>query len=111
MVIKLEIENRDGNVANDISRTWADLLIEWRDQQNQRQRKEDRVYASLRDEPNYAQTWPKKKILAIAGAIFGLVVAAVVVFFLEWVEASVVQSPKDVEIELGLTVLGAIPSD
>jgi capsular polysaccharide biosynthesis protein len=110
MVIKIEIEAYDGDLANDISRTWANLLVQWRDQQNQYQRKEDRVYAYLRDLPRYSQSWPPStKILLAAGAIFGLVVAGVVIFFLEWLEAGIIRTPQDLERQLSLTVVGAIP--
>jgi len=110
MVIKLEVEAYDGDQANDIARTWANLLIEWRDDQNQRQRKEDRVDAYLRDQPRYAQSWPKTKVVTAAGGIFGLVIAGIVIFFLEWLEAGVVRTPQDLERQLNLTVVGAIPS-
>jgi len=110
MVIKIEIEDYDGDQANDIARTWAQLLVEWRDSQNQRQRKEDRVYAYLRDEPRYVQSWPKTKVVTAAGTVFGLVIAGVVIFFLEWLEAGIVRTPQDVERQLNLAVVGAIPS-
>ena len=109
MVITIEIEDFDGNQANDIARTWARLFIEWRDTQNQLQRKEDRVYAYLRDQPRYVQAWPKTKVITAAGGIFGLVIAGVVVFFLEWVESGVVRTPQDIEQLLNVTVVGAIP--
>jgi capsular polysaccharide biosynthesis protein len=109
MVITIEIEDYDGDQANDIARTWATLFIEWRDSQNQLQRKEDRVYASLRDQPRYVQAWPKTRVITAAGAIFGLAIAGVVVFFLEWVESGVVRTPMDIEKALDLTVVGAIP--
>ncbi len=110
MVIKLEVDSYDGDQANDIARTWAELLIQWRDQQNQLQRKEDRVYASLRDQPSYAQTWPKTKVIVAAGGIFGLVIAGVVIFFLEWLEAGIIRTPQDLERQLDMTVVAAIPS-
>ena len=110
MVIKIEIEDYDGDQANDIARTWAQLLVEWRDSQNQGQRKEDRVYAYLRDEPRYVQSWPKTKVVTAAGGVFGLVIAGVVIFFLEWIEAGIVRTPQDVERQLNLVVVGAIPS-
>ena len=110
MVIKLEVDSYDGDQANDIARTWAELLIQWRDQQNQLQRKEDRVYASLRDQPSYAQSWPKTKVVTAAGGIFGLAIAGVVIFFLEWLEAGIIRTPQDLERQLDLTVVGAIPS-
>jgi capsular polysaccharide biosynthesis protein len=109
MVIKIEIEAYDGDLANDIARTWANLLVQWRDQQNQYQRKEDRVYAYLRDEPRYVQSWPKTKIVTAAGGIFGLVIAGVIIFFLEWLEIGIVRTPQDLERQLNLTVVGAIP--
>jgi len=110
MVIKLEVDSYDGDQANDIARTWANLLIQWRDQQNQLQRKEDRVYASLRDTPSYVQSWPKTKVITAAGGIFGLAIAGVVIFFLEWLEAGIIRTPQDLERQLDLTVVGAIPS-
>jgi len=110
MVIKLEIEAYDGDQANDIARTWAQQFVQWRDSQNQRQRKEDRVYAYLRDQPRYVQSWPKTKIVTAAGGIFGLVIAGVVIFFLEWLEAGVIRTPQDLERQLNLTVMGTIPS-
>jgi capsular polysaccharide biosynthesis protein len=111
MVIKLEIEESDGELANDIARTWGQLFIEWRDNQNQQQRKEDRVYAYLRDQPRYVQSWPKTKVVTAAGGIFGLVIAGVVIFFLEWLEAGIIRTPQDLERQLNLAVVGAIPSD
>lgn len=110
MVIKIEVEASDGDVANDIARTWANQLVQWRNEKNAAQRKEDRVYAELRDPPTYAQSWPPKgSILLGAGAAFGLVVAGMVIFFLEWLEAGVVRTPQDLE-QFNMPVIGAIPS-
>ncbi len=110
MVIRIEIEDTDGEQANRIAREWATLLVEWRDSENQRQRKEDRVYAELRDEPTYSQSWPPRTFIVLAaGAIFGLLIAAAVIFFLEWVESGTFRTPRDIEQGTGITVLGAIP--
>lgn len=108
-VIQIDVEDYDGEVANDIARTWCDLFIEWRNAENQEQRKEDRVYAEQLDDPRYSLDWPKTKIVTAAGGVLGVILAGVVIFFLEWVEAGIVRSPQDVERQLGLTVLGAIP--
>jgi capsular polysaccharide biosynthesis protein len=110
MVIKIEVEAYDGDQANDIARTWATLFVQWRDQQNGLQRKEDQVFAYLRDQPRYTQSWPKTKVVTAAGGIFGLVIAGVIIFFLEWLEAGIVRTPQDLERQLNLTVVGAIPS-
>jgi len=111
MVIKIEIEDTDGEQANRIARAWATLLVEWRDSENQRLRKEDRVGAVLRDEPTYSQAWPPRMTIVLAaGVIFGLLIAAVVIFFLEWVESGIIRTPRDVEQWIGVTVLGTVPS-
>lgn len=110
MVVRIEIEDTDGEQGNRIAREWATLLQEWRDEQNQIQRKEDRVYAYLRDEPTYSQAWPPRTaIMLAAGAVIGLLVAAVIIFFLEWVEGGIVRTPQDVEQWIGVTVLGIVP--
>jgi capsular polysaccharide biosynthesis protein len=111
MVIKIEIEAYDGDQANDVARTWANLLVQWREEQNAKQRKEDRVYAYIRDEPSYNQSWPPRRvIILVAGAVFGLVIAGVIIFFLEWLEAGIIRTPQDLERQLGLAVVGVIPS-
>ncbi len=112
MVISIQVKDYDGDQANDIARTWANLLVQWRDSENTELRKEDRVEAILRDEPRYGQSWPPSgRIMLASGVVFGLVIAGVVVFFLEWLEAGVIRTPQDVERELDLTVVGAIPSN
>jgi len=109
MVIRLEVESYDGEMANDIARTWADLLVQWRGEKNAEQRKEDQVYAELRDQPSYYQSWPPgKKVMLAAGGMFGLAIAGVIIFFLEWLEAGVIRTPRDLD-ELNLSVVGAIP--
>ena len=45
----------------------------------------------------------------IGGAVFGLVVAGVVIFLLEWIETGVIRTPQDLERQLGLPIVGAIP--
>jgi capsular polysaccharide biosynthesis protein len=110
MVIKIEVEDYDGDQANNIANAWATRFIQWRNEQNAQQRKEDRVYATVRDAPSYIQSWPPRKpILLAAGGVFGLVVAGVVIFFLEWLEAGVIRTPQDLE-QFNLPVVGAIPS-
>jgi capsular polysaccharide biosynthesis protein len=111
MVIKIEVEDYDGDQANDIARTWGNLLVQWRDQENTKLNKEDRVGAILRDQPRYGQSWPPStKIMLAAGVVFGLVIAGVIIFFLEWLEAGIIRTPQDLERQLDLTVVGAIPS-
>ncbi|MBI3763151.1 MAG: hypothetical protein HY260_14990 [Chloroflexi bacterium] len=109
-VIQIDVKDQLGDQANDIAKKWAEIFVQWRQDQNQQQRKEDRVDAILLDEPRYELDRPKTKINVAAGAILGLLLGGVIVFALEWVESGVIRSPGDVERFLGLAVLGAVPA-
>ena len=109
LVIEIDVDNPDGDLANDIANTWAQLLVQWRDEQNSRQDKEDRVFAEVIDPATYRLLRPKLTVNLAAGAFLGLVLGTLIVFILEWLEAGVIHNPKTVETETGLTVIGVIP--
>ncbi len=50
-LITIQVDNENGDAANDIARKWAELLVQWRNDENQKQRREDRVTALLLDAP------------------------------------------------------------
>ncbi|MBN1246306.1 MAG: hypothetical protein JXC32_01550 [Anaerolineae bacterium] len=109
MVIKIEVDNPDGELANQIANTWAQLLVQWRDEQNARQDKEDRVFAEIIDLASYSLLRPKTPINVAAGAMLGLVLGTLVIIALEWLQAGVIHDPGVIEAETGLTVIGTIP--
>lgn len=109
-VIQIDVRGYDGEQANRIAKAWAEEFKIWRDQQNALVRKEDRVDVVLGDDPVYTLYRPQTKINVAAGAVLGLLLAGLVIFFVEWIESGIVRTPQDVERRLGLTVLGAIPS-
>jgi non-specific protein-tyrosine kinase len=109
MAIKIDVDDADGEVANQIANTWAQLLVQWRDEQNARQDKEDRVFAEIIDLASYRLLRPKMSINVAAGGILGLAMGIVVVLVLEWLEAGVLRDPSTVEAEAGLTLIGVIP--
>ena len=109
MVIKIEVDNPDGELANQIANTWAQLLVQWRDEQNARQDKEDRVFAEIIDPASYSLLRPKTKISVAAGALLGLVLGTLAIIAMEWLEAGIIHDPNTVEAETGLTVIGTIP--
>jgi capsular polysaccharide biosynthesis protein len=108
-IIQIDVKDYDPGQAARIADAWAQLLVEWREQENADQRKEDRVKAYQIDAATWGLFSPKTKINVMAGGILGLLLAGVIIFFLEWVESGVLQSANDVERNLGLSVLGAIP--
>ncbi len=108
-VVQIDVENANGDLANDIARTWADEFKAWRDSENATIQREDQVEAKLLDAPQYSLDRPKKQINTLAGAVLGLLIGGVIVFLVEYREASVIRFAEDIERSLGLPVLGAIP--
>ena len=109
-VIQIDIKNSDGEQGNRIAMAWAQEFQDWRNQENNKVRKEDRVDVVLGDNPTYSKYRPQTTINTAAGGIFGLLLGALVVAALEWLESGIVRTPADVERKLGLAVLGTIPS-
>jgi len=109
LTIQIDVKDYDLGQACRVANAWAQLLVEWREEKNAEQRKEDQVEAYQIDAAAGGLFSPNTKINTAAGSILGLLLAGVIIFFLEWVESGVVRSTADVERHLGLAVLGAIP--
>lgn len=109
-LLQIDVVDTDGDQANDIARTWATAFVEWRQQENTKQRKEDRVSAYIVQQPKYGQFRPQTTLNLAAGIIIGLLLGVIIVFFLESIESNILRSPDDVERVLGATVIGAIPA-
>lgn len=109
LIIKIDVDDPDGDLANDIAYTWALLFQQWRDEQNDRVDKEERVFAEIIDRPTYRLIRPRTKINMVVGAMLGMVVGSLVVFSLEWLEAGVIHDPHALEAETGLMLIGVIP--
>ena len=109
MTIQIDVKDYDPGQAARIADEWAQLLVEWREQENAVQLKEDQVFATKIDAAAAGLFSPKTKINTLAGGILGLLLAGVIIFFLEWVESGVIHSASDVEQYLGLAVLAAVP--
>ncbi|MGC9358058.1 MAG: YveK family protein [Anaerolineae bacterium] len=108
LTIQIDVDDYDGEQANRIARTWAELLVQWRDSENQYQLKQDRVYATILEEPTYHLLRPKTAINTAAGGVFGLIIGAVVLVGMEWLDAGLIRFGSELEA-LDLTVLGIIP--
>lgn len=111
LLITIDVDLPNGEMANEIARQWGQQFVEWRDEENQRTLYEDRIRASLVDYPIYGQIKPKTAINVAAGAVLGLVVGGVIVFVLEYFESNIIRKRDDVVRFLELPVLGMIPSD
>jgi capsular polysaccharide biosynthesis protein len=109
-LIQIDVTDTDGEQANRIATAWATAFVEWRQQENTKQLKEDRVDAFIVQEPNYGKSKPQTTLNTVAGGIIGLMLGMLIVFFLESIEANILRAPDDVERATGLTVIGAIPT-
>jgi capsular polysaccharide biosynthesis protein len=110
--LEIEARDRDPKVAMDMVDTMAKVFIEDRDRWNQQQDKRDRIEVRMLDSVynlGYEQYSPQTKINTLAGGLFGLLVGAIVIFFLEWLEMDTIRAAADVERAIGVAVLGAIP--
>ncbi|MFZ4815924.1 MAG: YveK family protein [Phototrophicaceae bacterium] len=111
LTIRIDVDLYSGELASDIAREWGNLLIDYRNQQNQIARVEDRVNAVLQDNPTYSLLRPRPAINGVAGGVLGLLLGSVIVLILELIENSVVRSREDVERTLEMVVLASIPEN
>lgn len=111
LLITIDVDLPNGELANEIARQWGVQFVEWRDEENQRTLYEDRIRASLVDYPIYGQIKPKTLINVAAGAVLGLVLGGVIVFVLEYFESNIIRSRSDITRSLETPVLGMIPAD
>ena len=109
--VTIEVRDYDGDVANRIAKQWAVLFVDWRNIENAKQSRTDRVDAILGDDPEYTQDSPRTSVNTAAGGILGALVGLLIVFALEWSQANVLRNQSDIERKLMIPVIGAIPHE
>jgi capsular polysaccharide biosynthesis protein len=109
LTIQIDVTLPDPQIAGDVARTWGDLLVQYRNEQNQTARQEDRVSATLPDRAQVGLFAPRPAINAAAGAVLGLLLGGVIIFALEYLESSIVRHREDIERAVEIPVLAAIP--
>jgi capsular polysaccharide biosynthesis protein len=107
--LAIDVDMKDGDVANRVAQTYGLQFKDWREQENQPLRLEDRINAELLDTPHYGLFRPNTAVNVAAGALLGLLLGGVVVFVLEFLDSNVVRRAADVERYLQLPVLGNLP--
>ncbi len=109
--ISIDAKDTDPAVAVKIAQTVGEIFAEDRAAWNENQDQRDRIEVIINDNVRYAELFsPKLKINLLAGGIIGILLAAVVIFFLEWMQADLLRTPEQVGRLTGLTVLAAIPA-
>ncbi len=95
--------------AGDIANAYGDLLIDYRNQENQKARREDRIEARKQDTPVISLVSPRPTINAIVGAVLGMLLGGVIIFVLEYLESAVIRRRDDLERVLDIPVLATVP--
>lgn len=109
--ITIQAESHDPEEARLMAQSLADVFVEERRQWNAEQDKRDRIYVEKVDDiHDVPLASPKVKFNVLAGAVFGAIVGGVIIFFLEWLQSDILQTPGDVEKAVGVTVLASIPA-
>ena len=109
LIIQIDAEHKDPGQAERIAASWADLLVIYRNDQNQQGRREDRIVARLQDRPVTVLARPNLRINTLVGFLAGFFVGGVIVFALEYLESAIVRRREDLEAIGGLPVLAAVP--
>ncbi len=108
-IIQIDVVDTDPAQSEAIALEWANQFVQWRDQDNLKQQKADRVDANIVQLPTTGKFRPQTTLNVVAGAIIGLLLGVGIVFFLESIESNILRSSDDVERMLSTTVIGAIP--
>jgi capsular polysaccharide biosynthesis protein len=110
LTVQIDVDMADCAIASRIAEEWGRLLVQYRNEQNQTVRQEDRVNAAPRDVARCpTATTPNVLINTLAGGLFGAIIGIVIVFVLEYLESSIVRRREDIERSLELPVLASIP--
>ncbi len=108
-IIQIDVLDTDPAQSESVALEWANQFVQWRDQDNLKQQKADRVDANIVQNPTTSKFRPQTTLNTVAGGIIGLLLGVLIVFFLESIESNILRASDDVERVLGTTVIGAIP--
>jgi len=111
LTVQIDVDNPDGELANQIAREWGQILVDRRNAINQISRREDRVDAILPDYPRYTQQSPRPTISLAIGAILGFVLGAILIFVLEYAESGVIRNGQDLSRATNAPLIASIPQE
>lgn len=111
-VLRIEATDRDPLLAQRFAQATAELFIGDVQAFALRQDPRDRLTATMLNGGAQAagKTWPRSKLLALAGVSGGLALGLLIALALEWARVDVVETPQQVQQWAGLSVLGSIPA-
>lgn len=109
-LIQIDADDYDPLIARDIAQAAAGVFVRNTQVDMIDKDKRDRVEVSMLDDaaPGKLRK-PKWKTNLLAGGVFGILMGGLVVFVLEWLEADIIRTSKDIERYTQVAVLGIIP--
>jgi capsular polysaccharide biosynthesis protein len=108
LTVQIDVDLSDPDVAGRAAEAWGNMLVAYRNRENQTVRQEDRINALLPDSPQIGLLRPNRGVTTAVGALLGIVVGGVIVFALEYLESGIVRRREDIE-KLDIALLASIP--
>jgi capsular polysaccharide biosynthesis protein len=109
--IKIEVTDRDPVFAQRVAQETAQVFVEDVAAFALRQDPLDRLTATMLNggaQPAN-RTWPRSKLLVVAGVGSGVTLGLLIALGLEWARVDIAKTPSEVEQWLGVAILGNIP--
>jgi capsular polysaccharide biosynthesis protein len=109
--VQIDAKDPDPATAARLAQSMAEQFVQERQDWNKEQDKSDQVAVGIVDNVRQAELYrPQTKMNALIGLGVGVIIGALIVFILEWLESDIVRTAGDVERFVGWTVLGTIPA-
>jgi capsular polysaccharide biosynthesis protein len=96
-------------LLNPLATEWGNRLIQFQNELNQEAQRSDRIVMRPKDNPQVSLLRPNTRMNLLIGAVGGLLLGAVLIFVLEFLESSIVRRREDVERSSGMPVLASVP--
>jgi len=108
--IQIEVDDPDPNRAKDIAYAWADEFVKQHQERMAPIDPPDRIDVTIHDDPRPGElNRPKTRQNAMAAGLLGIVIGAVIAFFLEYLDDTL-KTAEEAERYTGVKVLAAIPT-
>jgi len=109
-LIQIDVDDPDPNRAQAIANVLARVFVEEQTARTADIDRRDRLDVSILDDALPGElNRPKTRTNALAGAVLGVLLGAIIAFGLEYLDDTL-KTPEDVERYVALTTLGAIPA-
>lgn len=107
-LIKIEVNDTDGNWANLVTLAWGQKVIDQRNASNQELPATEQIVATIHDYPHYSQYRPRTITNVLLGAVSGAILGILIVYIVETRANRVIQTHHDLARAI---VLASVPRE